>query len=97
MQLPAADPFRGEPGDPRHETFWRQTLNALTSASPTPVSLRAERPVYEDDQPVVLEAEVLDDQFNAVPDAKLMVRAVSDKGIDVPATIEPSGRNDGRG
>jgi uncharacterized membrane protein len=96
MQLPAADPFRGEKGDQRHETFWRQTLNALTSPSPTPVSLQAERALFEDDQPVVLEAEVLDDNFRPVPDAALTVRAVSDKGIDVPATIEPSGRNDGR-
>jgi hypothetical protein len=96
MQLPAADPLHNEKGDQRHETFWRQTLNALASPSPTPVSLQAERAIFEDDQPVVLEAEVLDDSYHPVPDAKLTVRAVSDKGIEVPATIEPSGRNDGR-
>jgi hypothetical protein len=100
MQLPAADPLaktkEGQKGDQRHETFWRQLLNALASPSPTPVSLQAERAIFEDDQPVVLEAEVLDDSYHPVPDAKLTIRATSEKGIEVPATIEPSGRNDGR-
>jgi hypothetical protein len=88
MQLPLADQ--------RHETFWRQMLNALSSPSPTPVSLQSERALYEDEQPVVLEAEVLDDKYQPVPDARLAVRAVSEKGVETPATIEPSGRNDGR-
>ncbi|MEO8315465.1 MAG: hypothetical protein ABI645_11795, partial [Pseudomonadota bacterium] len=97
MGLPAADPLHPQiKGDKRHETFWRQLLNSLASQSPTPVSLQAERAIFEDDQPVVLEAEVLDDSYHPVPDAKLTVRATSDKGVEVPATIEPSGRNDGR-
>ncbi|MEO6080099.1 MAG: hypothetical protein ABIQ86_10015 [Steroidobacteraceae bacterium] len=96
MQLPAEDKLRGIKGDQRHETFWRQLLNALASPAPTPVSLHAERAIFEDDQPVVLEAEVLDDSYRAVPDAKLEVRATSESGAEVPATIVPSGSNDGR-
>ncbi len=96
MQLPAEDKFRGIKGDQRHETFWRQLLNALASPAPTPVSLQSERAVYEDDQPVTLEAEVLDESYHPVPDAKLTVKAVSETGVVAPATIEPSGRNDGR-
>jgi uncharacterized membrane protein len=88
MQLPVVDQ--------RHETFWRQLLNALASQSPTPLSLQSERAMFEDDQPVVLEAEVLDESFKPVPEAKLTARATSDKGVEVPVTLEPSGRNDGR-
>jgi uncharacterized membrane protein len=96
MLLPAEDKFRGIKGDQRHETFWRQLLDALATPAPTPVSLQSERAVYEDDQPVTLEAEVLDENFHAVPDAKLTIRAVSDTGVEAPVTIEPSGRDDGR-
>ncbi len=88
MQLPLVDQ--------RHETFWRQLLSALANPAPTPVSLQSERAVYEDDQPVVLEAEVLDEAYRAVPGATLAVRAVSETGEVVPARIEPSGREDGR-
>jgi hypothetical protein len=96
MLLPAEDKFRGIKGDQRHETFWRQLLDALASPAPTPVSLQSERAVYEDDQPVTLEAEVLDESYRPVPDARLTVKAVSDNGVEAPATIEPSGRDDGR-
>ena len=88
MQLPLADQ--------RHETFWRQLLYALASPAPARVSLQAERAVYEDDQAVTLEAEVLDESFRPVPAATLQIVATSDAGVVVPATVLPSGRGDGR-
>ena len=47
MQLPSEDQ--------RHETFWRQILHALVSATPERVVLTAERPYYVDEDEVVLQ------------------------------------------
>jgi uncharacterized membrane protein/ribosomal protein L16/L10AE len=88
MQLPLADQ--------RHETFWRQMLYALAAPAPARISLQTDRQVYEDDAAVTLEAEVLDEGFRPLPDAKLAIEAVSDAGVKVPVRIEPSGRSDGR-
>jgi uncharacterized membrane protein len=89
MQLPLADQ--------RHEVFWRQLLHALAAPAPTRVSLRPERPVYDDDTAVTLEAEVLDEDFKPLHDPQLKVEASSaETGTTVPARIEPSGRGDGR-
>lgn len=96
MQLPAEDKMRGIKGDQRHETFWRQMLYALASPAPSRVSLEPERPVYEDDTAVTMEAEVLDEAFKPAPDARLEIEARSDTGASVPVRVEPSGRGDGR-
>jgi uncharacterized membrane protein len=88
MQLPLADQ--------RHETFWRQMLYALASPAPPPVSLQPDRPMYEDDAAVTLEAEVLDENFKPVPDATINIEAMADSGAVIPARVEPSGRGDGR-
>ncbi len=96
MQLPAADPAARRQGRPAA----RDLLAAIAQCAGKPLAdahfAAVERAVYEDDQPVVLEAEVLDESYRPVTNAKLTVRAVSDTGVTVPATIEPSGRNDGR-
>jgi uncharacterized membrane protein len=88
MQLPVEDI--------RHETFWRQLVYALAAPAPTRVSLSPARPVYEDDAPVTLEAEVLGKDFMPLKDAAITIDARSDAGEVVPARIEPSGRGDGR-
>jgi hypothetical protein len=88
MQLPLADQ--------RHETFWRQMLYTLAAPAPDRVSLAPERPVYEDDAAVTLEAEVLDEAFKPVPDAQIQIEATAESGNVVPARVEPSGRGDGR-
>jgi len=88
MQMPLADQ--------KHETFWRQMLYALAAPAPQRVSVEAERPVYEDDTAVTLEAEVLDESFKPVPKAELAIEAVAESGTRVPARVEPSGRGDGR-
>jgi hypothetical protein len=45
---------------------------------------------------VLLEAEVLDESFRAVPAANIAIKATSDAGAVVPARVEASGRGDGR-
>jgi hypothetical protein len=88
MQLPLEDQ--------RHETFWRQLMYALASPAATQVSLQPERPVYEDDSAVTLEAEVLGKDYKPVQDATVEIVAHSEAGMDVPVRMEPSGRGDGR-
>jgi uncharacterized membrane protein len=82
--------------DQRHETYWRQLLHALTTPSPAQVSLRADRSVIEDEATLELEAEVLDETFQAVPQAQVEVTATADSGAAVPVRIEPSGQGTGR-
>ena len=82
--------------DQRHETFWRQLFYAMVSPVPGSVSLQPERPIFEDDAAVTLEAQVLDKQYNALPDTTVTIEATSGSGAKVPARVEPSGRGDGR-
>lgn len=88
MQMPLVDQS--------HETFWRQLLYTLVAPAPSRVSLQPERPVYEDDAAVTLEAEVLDEDFQPVPQAQFTIEATSETGAAVPTRLEPSGRGDGR-
>jgi uncharacterized membrane protein len=82
--------------DQKHETFWRQLLYTLAAGSPSRVSLLPERPVYEDDTAVTLEAEVLGKDFAPINDATVTVTATSEHGLDVPVRVESTGRGDGR-
>lgn len=61
MQLPSEDM--------RHETFWRQLLQALVAGVPAPVQLRADRFYYGDSTEVELRAEVRNERFESVSDA----------------------------
>ena len=88
MQLPKEDQ--------RQETFWKQLMYTLVAPSATHVSLEPERSVYEDGAAVTLEAEVLDKNFQPVPEAQLKIEARAPSGAAVPARVEPSGRGDGR-
>lgn len=88
MQLPLEDQ--------KQETFWRQLLYALAAPTPSRVTLQPERPVYEDDTAVTLEAEVLGEDYQPLPEAELIITATSETGEAVPVRTEPSGRNDGR-
>jgi hypothetical protein len=82
--------------DQRHETYWRQLLHALTTPSPTQVSLRADRSVVEDDATLELEAEVLDESFQPISRVQVEVTATADSGASVPVRVEPSGQGAGR-
>ena len=49
--------------DMKHETFWRQLLQAMTASAPEPVSLTTERVYYGDQARVTLRADVLDTEY----------------------------------
>ena len=75
MQLPHEDQ--------RHETFWRQLLQALATSAPQPVTLTADRVFYGDESTVKLRAEVRDKRSSSRPsDANVNVE-VSD-GLGPP-------------
>jgi uncharacterized membrane protein len=78
MQLPHEDL--------RHETFWRQLLQALATSAPQNVTLSADRVFYGDQSEVKLRAEVKDKEFQPSTEAAVSVE-VSD-GRGPPTTIE---------
>ncbi|MCZ0955013.1 MAG: glutamine amidotransferase [Rhodospirillaceae bacterium] len=81
MQLPSEDQ--------RHETFWRQILHALVSATPERVVLTAERPYYVDEDEVVLRARVRDGGFEPVGNASVELSVSGDAFAGDPAAAEP--------
>lgn len=81
MQLPSEDQ--------RHETFWRQILHALVSATPERVVLTAERPYYVDEDEVVLRARVRDGGFEPVGNASVELSVSGDAIAGDPAAAEP--------
>jgi uncharacterized membrane protein len=78
MQLPHEDQ--------RHETFWRQFLQAAATTAPQPVTLTSERVFYGDESAVTLRAEVRDENYRPAKDATVSVE-VSD-GRGPPRTLE---------
>ncbi len=78
MQLPHEDQ--------RHETFWRQFLQAAATTAPQPVTLTSDRVFYGDESTVVLRAEVRDKSYQPAGDATVSVE-VSD-GLGPPTTVE---------
>jgi uncharacterized membrane protein len=78
MQLPHEDQ--------RHETFWRQFLQAAATTAPQPVTLTSDRVFYGDESTVVLRAEVRDKSYKPAADAAVTLE-VSD-GMGPPTTIE---------
>ena len=81
MQLPSEDQ--------RHETFWRQILHALVSATPDPVVLTAERPYNVDDDEMVMRAQVRDGSFEPVGNASVQLSLLSDTAGSEPVVMEP--------
>lgn len=77
MQLPYEDQ--------RHETFWRQLLQALAASAPEPVTLTTERVFYGDRSTVTLRADVRNTEFEPALDAEVTVRV--DRGIGTPASL----------
>ena len=81
MQLPSEDQ--------RHETFWRQILHALASATPRPVDLTAERVFYGDEDQITLRAEVRDRSFEPVGDAAVSLSVRRDFAAPTEMTLTP--------
>jgi uncharacterized membrane protein len=78
MQLPHEDQ--------RHETFWRQLLQAAASTAPQPVTLTADHVFYGDESVVKLRADVRGKTFEPASDATVSLE-VSD-GLGPPTTLE---------
>jgi uncharacterized membrane protein len=78
MQLPHEDQ--------RHETFWRQLLQAIATSAPQPVTLTSRQVFYGDESEVTLRADVRDRKFQPAADATVSL-AVSD-GLGPPTTLE---------
>ena len=78
MQLPHEDQ--------RHETFWRQLLQALATSAPQPVTLTSKQVFYGDESEVTLRADVRDKKFQPAADATVSL-SVSD-GSGPPSTLE---------
>jgi hypothetical protein len=77
MQLPHEDQ--------RHETFWRQFLQAAATTAPQPVTLTSDRVFYGDESTVVLRAEVRDKSYKPASDAAVTLE-ISD-GMGPPTTV----------
>lgn len=78
MQLPHEDQ--------RHETFWRQLLQALATSAPQAVTLTSKQVFYGDESEVTLRADVRDKKFEPAADATVSL-SVSD-GLGPPTTLE---------
>jgi len=88
MQLPHEDM--------RHETFWRQLLQALAAAAPEPVMLTTDRVFYGDRSVVTLRAEVRDETFNAADGATVTVAVDTGAGARATLAMEPVPGQPGR-
>jgi len=82
-----------------HETFWRQLLRYLVSATPNQYEVAAERDVYTKGDTVVLRGEVNDKKFNAVTDAQVVARVTKPSGAtaEIPLKINYGERQNGPG
>ncbi|HUQ50685.1 MAG TPA: hypothetical protein VM692_00600 [Gammaproteobacteria bacterium] len=78
MQLPHEDQ--------KHETFWRQLLQAAATTAPQPVTLTSDRVFYGDESTVLLRAEVRDKTYKPSTDAAVTLE-VSD-GMGPPTRVE---------
>lgn len=81
MELPSQNTY--------HETFWRQLLRYLVSATPNQYEAFAERDVYAVGDNVALRAEINDKKFDVVKDATASVRVTKPSGasVDLPLRI----------
>ncbi|MGH9832032.1 MAG: glutamine amidotransferase [Blastocatellia bacterium] len=72
-----------------HETFWRQLLRYLVSATPNQYEISAERDVYTTGDAITLRGEVHDKKFNAITDAQVVALVTKPSGAstEIPLKI----------
>src|SRR5262249_31047476 len=72
-----------------HETFWRQLMRYLVSASPRQYDVAAERDVQGKGEAVILRGEVNDRKFNAVTDAQVVALVTKPSGAtaEIPLKV----------
>jgi uncharacterized membrane protein len=88
MQLPHEDQ--------RHETFWRQLLQALAAAAPEHIMLTTDRVFYADTSNVTLRADVRDKDFRPAEGASVRVTVDTGTGAATALTMEPAPGQPGR-
>ncbi|HUO66489.1 MAG TPA: hypothetical protein VMV37_03085, partial [Gammaproteobacteria bacterium] len=72
--------------DQRHETFWRQLLQAIATSPPQPVTLTSKQVFYGDESTVTLRAEVRDKTFKPAADAKVSLEVAD--GLGARSTLD---------
>jgi hypothetical protein len=88
MQLPHEDQ--------RHETFWRQLLQAIALAAPEHIMLSTDRAFYADTEDVTLRAEVRDQDFEPTDAANVRVTVDTGSGAPTVLTLAPAPGQPGR-
>lgn len=75
--------------DMRHETFWRQLLQALATSAIQRVTLSTDRAFYTDRSDITLRAEVKDKAFKPTSDANVVVQVTHGSGISDSVVLSP--------
>jgi len=81
--------------DLSHETLWRQLLRWLVSQVPGPVTVATPRDRYAPGESVLVTAEVNDDRYLKVNDARVTARVVAPSGVVRELPMEWTVERDG--
>lgn len=77
-----------------HETFWRQMLRYLVSVSPRQTEVAAEHDVYGLQDTVRIVADIRDQKYHPVMDARASVRIVKPSGASVTMPLSFTARDE---
>jgi uncharacterized membrane protein len=83
-------------GDTAHDLFWQQLLRWLVSDTPGRVSASVPSQVLLDTGGVALTADVRDQEYNPVPDAKVEAHILGPSGVSAVVEMSPVPDNPGR-
>jgi uncharacterized membrane protein len=75
--------------DQRHETFWRQLVQALTASAPRPVTLTSERVYYGDQASISFRADVRDTSYQPADGATVNLVVDEPGGGRSDYTMQP--------
>jgi hypothetical protein len=81
--------------DQSHETFWRQVLRWLVSSAKDPVTVEVAREVYAQNEPIQIRAEVNDEAFNRVNEAKVEATVSAPSGRESKISLNWSPQEEG--
>lgn len=88
--------MRTDHNDTRHYTFWRQLMHAVAQDAPPRMTLTTSAKVYDDQRRVPINAELHNEKFEPLNDAKVALTVTSDDGVTQQLQMTPSGQGDGR-
>ncbi len=87
--------MRQEFEDQSHETFWRQLMRWLVNTAKAPVTVETERETYSSREPVQIRAEVRDQAYRAINDARAEVSVTTPSGNRISLPLQWDSREDG--